>query len=265
MARQWKQVSPAEAKRHPLYGIKGWLLVFLVGRVLGFLMDYGRLIQDAKSVGLTLSQVMDLDANYANWVYLVLSLQGVVSAALIHAAWNRNPSFRKLGIALLLMSPPLLVLFTVVSNFSGGGQVLFALMPSYVIINLGWAAYLARSRRVRVTFENQILEQELKAPRAAPSPAPVSDFVETRPQRESLAPRTAARPEVSAPASAPAPQAFPETEELWAQALQELNSPERRPGLWAKAFATAQGNEAQAQALYLRERVQQLTQSSTNS
>lgn len=263
MARNWKQVSPAEAKRHPLYGIKGWLMFFLIGRVLGLLMDYGQLDKEARSTGLTISQFLALDENLGTWVSLVFCLQGGVAAALIHAAWYRNPSFRKLGIALLLMSPPLLVFFTFLYDFPGSVSVMFALLPSYLIINLGWAAYLARSRRVRVTFENQVLESELKTapgPAPAPSPAPVSEFRDARPLEMPTVAPAAARP----PASAPARSGPVVSEELWAQALQEFNSPQRRAGLWAKAFAYAQGNEAQAQAHYLKERVQQLAQGRVN-
>lgn len=48
------------------------------------------------------------------------------------------------------------------------------------------------------------------------------------------------------------------TEEYWSQALNELESDKRRPGLWAKAYANSQGNEAQAKAYYLSERAKQL-------
>lgn len=47
-------------------------------------------------------------------------------------------------------------------------------------------------------------------------------------------------------------------EGLWASAAQELDSANRRPGLWAKAFAAAQGDEALARVNYLTWRVQQL-------
>lgn len=49
-------------------------------------------------------------------------------------------------------------------------------------------------------------------------------------------------------------------EELWALALAELEGETRRSGLWAKAFADAQGNETAAKANYLRARVRQLTE-----
>lgn len=50
-------------------------------------------------------------------------------------------------------------------------------------------------------------------------------------------------------ANAPTP-----SEARWAAALVEFESDARRPGLWAKTFAEANGNEAVAQAAYLRYR-----------
>jgi uncharacterized membrane protein YhaH (DUF805 family) len=47
-------------------------------------------------------------------------------------------------------------------------------------------------------------------------------------------------------------------EKFWAQALQECNEQKMRPGLWAKAFADAQGQESLAKAQYMRSRAVQL-------
>ena len=47
-------------------------------------------------------------------------------------------------------------------------------------------------------------------------------------------------------------------EEFWAIALAEFDGASRRPGLWAKSFAGAEGNEAVAKAAYLSERAKQL-------
>jgi hypothetical protein len=47
-------------------------------------------------------------------------------------------------------------------------------------------------------------------------------------------------------------------ERLYQQVVQELQEQGPKPGLWAKAFAESNGNDAQAKALYLRYRVAQL-------
>lgn len=50
----------------------------------------------------------------------------------------------------------------------------------------------------------------------------------------------------------------PLSEDCWAAALAEFDSAARRPGLWAKAFSQADGNEAIAKAGYLRSRAVEL-------
>lgn len=48
--------------------------------------------------------------------------------------------------------------------------------------------------------------------------------------------------------------------ECWSAALSEFESSQRRPGLWARVFAEAQGVEASAKANYLRHRAAELEQ-----
>ncbi len=50
----------------------------------------------------------------------------------------------------------------------------------------------------------------------------------------------------------------------WSSALAEVDGQNRRPGLWAKAFAESMGNENVAKAIYLRERAQQLASESAS-
>ena len=50
-------------------------------------------------------------------------------------------------------------------------------------------------------------------------------------------------------------------EQYYAQALDELESGTYNRGLWAKVFCTAQGQEEEAKALYMKYRVAQLEQS----
>lgn len=46
-----------------------------------------------------------------------------------------------------------------------------------------------------------------------------------------------------------------ESNEAWANAMREVDSSDREPGLWAKCFAEADGDEAKAKAAYIRQRV----------
>ena len=49
-------------------------------------------------------------------------------------------------------------------------------------------------------------------------------------------------------------------EKIFAQASRELNSPERKEGLWAECFVKSKGNEVKAKVEYLKRRVIELTE-----
>jgi flagellar biogenesis protein FliO len=51
-----------------------------------------------------------------------------------------------------------------------------------------------------------------------------------------------------------------DSEKLWADALSEYNSKDRNEGLWAKCFASSDGDENKTKAQYLKARVAQLEQ-----
>lgn len=48
-------------------------------------------------------------------------------------------------------------------------------------------------------------------------------------------------------------------EDFWATAMSEVETGQRRPGVWAKAFAECDGDETKAKVAYLKARVEQLT------
>lgn len=63
---------------------------------------------------------------------------------------------------------------------------------------------------------------------------------------------------IASPAASPSVPFDTPAEEFWSAALTEFDSASRRPGLWARAFSEAQGNEAVAKASYLRSRASEL-------
>ena len=53
--------------------------------------------------------------------------------------------------------------------------------------------------------------------------------------------------------------------DLFAQAYAELDSPNRQPGLWARCFAEAGGEESKAKAAYISERVKGMTSTAVST
>jgi len=62
-------------------------------------------------------------------------------------------------------------------------------------------------------------------------------------------------------AQTPTPMPLSESteEDFWATAMTEVETGQRRAGIWAKAFAESDGDETKAKVAYLKARVQQLT------
>ncbi len=87
------------------------------------------------------------------------------------------------------------------------------------------------------------------------SPLPIESSVREHTMQSSLTSRVPVAVEPVETVSTAEPG-----EELWAQALTEFEGSDRRPGLWAKSFAEAQGNENLAKVKYLEQRVRQLGQ-----
>lgn len=98
-----------------------------------------------------------------------------------------------------------------------------------------------------------------KSPKSASmTPAPMSASASMGPAESSVeAPRLQPRPSMAIHVPLHT-QCTGLTEEFWAAALSEFEGTSRRPGLWARAFADAQGNEAVAKATYLRDRASEL-------
>ena len=98
--------------------------------------------------------------------------------------------------------------------------------------------------------------------------APAPDWLtrSNRPSPASPSPIDSTAPTASAEAAATAApvsvDADPD-EERWATALAELDGKRHRPGLWAKAYSEAMGDENKARALYLAYRVRQLASNAT--
>ncbi len=84
----------------------------------------------------------------------------------------------------------------------------------------------------------------------------VESFDATSP-REPLASAHSANLTAKPPAN---PVGIESDEALWAAALEEVDGNGRKPGLWAKAYASSRGDQAEAKAWYLNERVKQLAE-----
>lgn len=249
-ARQWQQVSLEKAKQHPLYGVKNWLVVFAVAHLLGLMMSIGQLNSAALDAGRTLPQLMASDGAFATFTLPVLVLQVLMVAVIYWLMFTKQRNFRAISSGILLGFWPAITLLAITNQVPGVGGVIGSGLIPWVLSCAVWVTYLQRSRRVRVTFENCILV-EARQPDASPSTLPIKSLSPKLDQ-----PMTKHMPVSSA---TPISHAGPASEEdHWATAMAELETGQRRPGLWAKAFAESEGDETKAKVAYLKSRVQQL-------
>ena len=215
-----------------------------------------------------LSEFLSVEHPAITFVKLALGLNAAMIVIVYWALFTKHPRFRIIASSVLLASWPAAALLGLASPFDGLGAALGLSLFPWVISCAVWVTYLQRSRRVRVTFEHQVRSDEISTlgspATSASSPTAGSKTPTMHPTRE---PKLAS---IEHPSSislssppdqmpiTPAPAPHPTDEDPWAVALAELDGNQRRPGLWARCFASTNGVDSEARAMYLRERVPQL-------
>lgn len=243
---KWRHIGEEAALEHELYGVGGWLLLFAVGCFLGLLADFGRVNGDAHSIGMSLGDYLSISHPSINALKVVLFYEVVAVACIYWMMFAKSRGFRTYTSWLLLVMFPFMVVVSMANTYEGVGAVLVSGFIRWAIGCAIWVSYLHLSKRVRVTFEHCVLDETEVPP-------------EPKPEATSVVNSITATPAVFASAEKAATQNVNEPEEqFWAIALAECNQQNMRPGLWAKAFAESQGQEALAKAHYMRLRATQL-------
>lgn len=263
MSTSWKVISPAEAATHPLYGVKNWLALFAFGILLVPLRELAELNRTAHDMGVTISQLLALDKAFSAYATFSLAFEFAMMVGVYWLLFTKHRRFRLVATSLLLASWPIFLAIALVTEATEAAGALGIGIFPWAISCAIWVTYLNRSRRVRVTFEHAI-RVDLSAPQfGAFRTEPINASNDSR-QTQSVPSMSSsnslmspAQPSSVEPARA---RLASDDEQLWAIAIAEFDSDGRRSGLWAKSFAKSNGNEGQAKAAYLQERVQQLAQ-----
>lgn len=265
MARQWHKVVPEEAKSHPLYGVKGWLALFILAFALLPLRGLATIASEAHYAGTSLGEFIDHCASLGNYLIPLVVADGLIGAAIVWMALSKTPRFRWGASVILILQFPLNLLVAIASTAPMVAAGIGASIPQWVVSCVIWITYLHRSERVRVTFEHCVLAKDpvlSQAPEAEQLVVATPLNASSTPVANASAKLPMPEPEAACAAQPSAAGAViassDDDEALWARAFQEFNSPQRKAGLWAMAFAKSSGNESAAQAMYLSERVQQM-------
>lgn len=150
---EWKDVSPAEAEENKYYGLGGWLLVFYVLGVLGFLASFAGL-----------ASLETLKQTFGD-SYMILAglgvVQGILYLPFLILAPQKHPLMPKAAISALWLSVAVTAIAGMLANPS---QMMGQLIFSVVMVAL-FAWYLRKSKRVNVTYLHRVpVETETAEP-----------------------------------------------------------------------------------------------------
>lgn len=242
MSRLWKKVPLAEAKAHPLYGVKNWLAVFAFGVLLGSLRELGSLNAEAHKAGLTITQLLAIDHPAISFAKTSILINAGIVSAIYWALLSKHPKFRIVASSLILASWPLGALAGIIFPFDGIGEALALSLLPWTISCAVWVTYLNRSKRVRVTFENEILV-DLSEPIRTPTPDHSVHSSST---------------EVKHVATQKIAQGTLDEDAIYERIAAELEGGQVQRGLWTRLYAENAGDETRTKVAYIRDRAKRI-------
>lgn len=263
MTSKWRVIPTEEAKKHPLYGVGGWLLFLIAGMmVIGPLLNAGRINAEILSAENQYPALVSLNEwktyKLATWwtfaIAAALSFYGGLGLV-----QDKNWTAVSKAKAILWICGPvasvalgLLVPIFAFGNAQGiGVEFIWPLIVSLIGASI-WTAYLSNSQRVRLTYEHSVLCESSAAGDALATRQ--SPSISSKPIKSQIK----HMPDVNTQTSVHVTQTTQIDEEFWAKALAEYDGRTRRPGLWARVFSEADGNEALAKASYLKCRAEEM-------
>jgi hypothetical protein len=272
MSAQWKPISPSEATSHPLYGVKGWLLVFTVGHFLGPLLNLGRVNSIAFQNNISLGQLLSINAPEIFFMKAALLMELALSAVVLYLLFTKNAQFRLVAIFGRLSFWPLLGLVALSQGISETGKTLAVTFFTWAVSCAVWVTYLQRSKRVRVTFEHCVrAEEALNVTKPdktlAPYMMPATVAANTTGFEDRSASEAARSSDLNVPQHSFASQSSPSTistdtqmdeDTIYATVAEELESGKTDKGLWTRLFAESEGDENRTKVSYIKRRVEKL-------
>jgi hypothetical protein len=258
MSAQWTPISQSDAIKHPLYGVKGWLLLFAIGNFLGPLMNLGRINGITREYGITLGRLFESRSPEIEFIKDALILELLLAAVVLFLLFTKHTNFRNVtSLGRLLFFPFLLVSASLHGLSETGDSLAMTFFP-WAISCAVWVTYLQRSERVRVTFENCV--RSAVVPNSFPpvsTPVPTDSYDSVAP----LHPVVSSAPDKKdIPISPIAPIDTAQDEDsLYTTVAEELGSGNTDKGLWTRLFAECDGDETKTKVQYIKRRFEKLS------
>ncbi|MCB9946497.1 MAG: hypothetical protein H6842_01565 [Rhodospirillaceae bacterium] len=167
----WRQISEEEAKQHPLYGVGGWLLVFIILLILGIALNVYSLLASGGSVDVG-DMHIEADMGFRS-ILIVIGI--VLNAIVVIFAFTKNPNFPTVALAALwlgvavsvvgmFIAPTItitggseqmnqMIIDQVNASYKSGGII--GVVVAVILAGLiSW--YLTASKRVNVTYSHRV-------------------------------------------------------------------------------------------------------------
>lgn len=260
MVSKWVKLSPEEAKRNALYGVKGWLVVFAVGALLGLLREYGSLSGEAHKAGMSIGDMLAIDHPAMTYAKITLVLNSSVVVIIYWLLFSKHPNFRPFATWVLVSGWPVAAVIGLANPFPGLSDGLAVSFLSWVISCAVWVAYLQRSRRVRVTYEHCIRANDDYSTSRPTGQSQFATSTSTSTSSSAMLDRTAAVEPGSFGAapidsrSTPSPQTLVDEDYVYAVIARELEDGTADKGLWTRLFSECGGDEQQTKVHYIKRR-----------
>jgi hypothetical protein len=163
-AHGWIRLSPVEAARHPLYGVRGWLVLIAILIALGL----ARALVELLDFWATIDH-----GGLAAWIMAVLrSAMALWAALLFGLLLSHSRAFPTGFAAYGMVNVIYLTLFGLAFAHVTHNRV-FAGVAVGIAVNLLAIAYVLRSRRVNVTFRRRVRAKKAATETSAPPAGPI--------------------------------------------------------------------------------------------
>lgn len=284
MSEKWIQVSPEQAKQHRLYGIKGWLLVFMIGVVLSIVLPPLMVAGSLASHNISWSTFQKFDPNTAKFLKFLIGYVVIISGLIVWLAFEKAKEFRSFSIYALLSVFPVNVLLVALFQVAGSASFLGEDLIRWVISCAIWISYLNLSKRVRVTFESKVHYKEASN-EAHTSEGSINkqyqrsviakhDVLSNSPSQsisihsqvadaasDLLMPIAMRKENLGVESKDFTAQRSDRSDsEVWGLVLDEYEGGARDRSLYARLFAEYDGDEQKTKAAYLKTRVSEIGQ-----
>jgi len=263
MTAQWTSISQSDAIKHPLYGIKGWLLVLVIGPLLGLLMSLGPLNAFARENGMSFGEVFQSRSPVIQFIKDATILAFFLWAADLLMILTKHAKFRNISSLGRLLFFPFMIASANLNGFSETGDSLATTFFTWAVSCAVWVTYLQCSERVRVTFENCVRSAvvynsflRVRTPvstNSHDSVAPLRPNVSSAPVKKDISIRPVAPIETAQ-----------DEDSLYTKVAEELESGKTDKGLWTRLIAECDGDEKIIKVQYIKKRFEKLKQLEIN-